>query len=82
MTFAYALSKRSKNIQIDVYEANPNANEFGAGLNIMPRVLEILQELGLGEELKRYAGGSTTGWLPNSSFRRFYWLINIVRESL
>lgn len=42
LMFAYTLSKRSKEIQIDVYEASSNANEFGAEINLKPRVFGVL----------------------------------------
>ncbi|KAH8084323.1 FAD/NAD(P)-binding domain-containing protein [Cristinia sonorae] len=59
LTFAYALSQRRKDVEINVYEANANTNEFGAGLNLMPRVVEVLQKMGLEEDLKHYAGEPT-----------------------
>jgi len=60
LSFAYALSKRSKDIEIGIYEANETFSELGAGINLMPRVLGLLQEMGLGQDLRQYAGEPTT----------------------
>ena len=54
LILAVALSK-SSNIDVDVYEAARELTEIGAGVGMWPRTWRILQQLGLAEELSRYA---------------------------
>ena len=61
LCFAIALSRARNDVTVDIYEAGPNFSEFGAGLNLWPRVLEILHTFGLKDALRQYAGSSTEG---------------------
>ncbi|KAF9449145.1 4-aminobenzoate hydroxylase [Macrolepiota fuliginosa MF-IS2] len=45
-----ALDKEGK-IAIDIYEAAPELSEIGAGINVWPRTLQILKQIGLEEML-------------------------------
>ncbi|THH32611.1 hypothetical protein EUX98_g1557 [Antrodiella citrinella] len=56
LMFALALSKSREDIAIDIYEAGPDFSELGAGLNLWPRVLEIMDSFGLIGELQATAG--------------------------
>lgn len=61
LCFALALSRARNDVTIDIYEAGPNFSEFGAGLNLWPRVLEILHNFGLKDALGQYVGSSAEG---------------------
>ncbi|KAH8084324.1 hypothetical protein BXZ70DRAFT_568948 [Cristinia sonorae] len=56
LSFAVALLKARNDVVIDIYEAGETFSELGAGLNLWPRVLEVLHSFGLEDELYKYAG--------------------------
>jgi len=56
LAFALALSRSRSDVAIDIYEAAASFSEFGAGLNMWPRVVEVLHSFGLEETLRAYAG--------------------------
>ncbi|KAI0642064.1 salicylate hydroxylase [Trametes meyenii] len=54
LTAAVALS-RYKDIEIDVYDAANEFEEIGAGIGVWPRVWKVLAELGLADDLSKFA---------------------------
>ncbi|KAF9254463.1 FAD/NAD(P)-binding domain-containing protein, partial [Marasmius fiardii PR-910] len=57
LTCAVSLKKAKKeNIELDLYESQPEINEIGAGINVWPRTWGLLKDLGLEEELIRRYG--------------------------
>ncbi|TFK36172.1 salicylate hydroxylase [Crucibulum laeve] len=55
LTLAAALKRIAiaQNIVLDIYEAAPQFEEIGAGINLWPRVWEILKEIGLEDALTK-----------------------------
>jgi 5-methylphenazine-1-carboxylate 1-monooxygenase len=50
---ALALALHAVEIDVDVYEACPEVEEMGVGINVMPHAVRELTELGLAEELAK-----------------------------
>ena len=48
---ATALSLHAAGIDVDVYEASPEVEELGVGINVLPHAMRELTELGLADEL-------------------------------
>ena len=55
LTLAVALSK-AKDVQVDVYEATSKFSEVGAGVGMWKRTWNVMEELGLGDDLKEMIG--------------------------
>lgn len=49
LTLAVALNAFDKDhkFAVDIYEATPELSEIGAGINVWPRIWQILKEIGL-----------------------------------
>ena len=47
------MDKRKK-IELDIYEATAELAEIGAGINLWPRAFEILEKIGLEEDILKY----------------------------
>ena len=60
LTLAFALS-RSPNIRVDVYEAASKFAEIGAGIIVQWRARQVLESLGLEEDIIRLLPPSHPG---------------------
>jgi salicylate hydroxylase len=61
---ALALAKRK--FEVAIYERNPHLGEVGAGLQLSPNAMHVLQELGIADEVKAKA------FSPDSAVMRHY----------
>ena len=61
---ALALAKRK--FEVLVYEQSPQLSEVGAGLQLSPNAMHVLQTLGIADEIK------TKAFRPNSAVMRHY----------
>jgi salicylate hydroxylase len=61
---ALALAKRK--FEVAVYERNPHLGEVGAGLQLSPNAMHVLQDLGIADEVKAKA------FSPDSAVMRHY----------
>lgn len=57
LTAACAL--RQNGFKVEVYERSPELGEVGAGLQIGPNAVKVLNALGLEDRLRRIAAGRT-----------------------
>lgn len=57
LTFAVALHKLCQNVKVDLYESSAEFGEIGAGIGLWARPWEIMQYLGLEEDLLLIASG-------------------------
>lgn len=69
LMMAVALSKYS-DIQVDVYEAAGQFSEVGAGIGMWPRTWNIMESLGLTEDLAKIAVISPTDIPSNNCLSR------------
>lgn len=67
LTFACAMAKYP-NIQVDIYESTAQISPFGAGLGIWPRAWDILETIGVADDLKKVAGIPPTNEMSKTSF--------------
>ncbi len=50
---ALALSLHAAEIDVEVFEAEPEVKELGVGINVLPHAVRELTELGLADEIAR-----------------------------
>ncbi|EMD35743.1 hypothetical protein CERSUDRAFT_115693 [Gelatoporia subvermispora B] len=55
LVFAVALHRLSARVEVDIYESTARFTEIGAGIGMSGRVWEIIEWLGLAEDLKPFA---------------------------
>lgn len=56
LTFALSLAKCGANVEVDIYEGAAAFSEVGAGMAMWPRVLDMMNILGLGDDLAQRRG--------------------------
>jgi salicylate hydroxylase len=61
-----ALALAKKKFEVTVYERNPQLGEVGAGIQLSPNAMHVLQKLGIAEEVKAKA------FSPDAAVMRHY----------
>lgn len=80
---ALSLQKSCQDVQVDIYESTAELTEIGAGVGMWPRMWEIIEHLGLGDELRQVSGGgSATGALRAFFLLRTLIISHTVRPQL
>ena len=59
---------RAEDIDISVYEAASCFTEIGAGVTIMPRVMHVIEDLGIEPEMRAISGYSKEGNSESAKF--------------
>ncbi|KAI1788599.1 FAD/NAD-P-binding domain-containing protein [Ganoderma leucocontextum] len=58
LLLALSLQKSCEDLRVDIYESTAELTEVGAGVGMWPRMWEIIEYLGLGDELREVSGGN------------------------
>lgn len=67
LTFGVAVGKYPE-IEVDIYEASPEFEAFGAGIGIWPRVWKILTSIGIDQEVLAKKASSPYTGIPVKAF--------------
>ncbi|PIL34306.1 hypothetical protein GSI_03081 [Ganoderma sinense ZZ0214-1] len=67
LLLALSLQKSCQDLRVDIYESTAELTEIGAGVGMWPRMWEIIEHLGLSDELKEVSGAHNPHGLISSA---------------
>ena len=71
LTFAIALAQSAPDIDVEIYEAAAVFTEVGAGMGMWPRIWEVMESLGLGDNLRSRTGSRLQGTVTHLSCHEY-----------